>query len=347
MSENIKFKAGVGLDVGTANIAVCRQTEDGNFLNKFHRNLLYPLEISEESTDLLEKSEYLYIKSDNKYYVIGDDGLKLSRAIGGDVIRPMQNGLLSPSLKNSSELLFFIIKAVVGTPLFDKEPLRFSVPANSCDVDNDNTFHKVVLERFLNQLSFSAKSINEALCICFDSVPILKSEDKDIPLSGITISCGAGQWNIAMSLKGLNLVEFSCTKSGDWLDEQVAKVTGVSKSKVIKIKESELDLNKDDPDRVLSALKIYYEQLVDRMLNLISNRFREKSNEMDGKIEIVVAGGTSMVPGFCDLLEKRIREIKLPFDIYRVRHAIQPFFSVSQGANIRAQADFEKTNKNK
>lgn len=341
--ENIKFRKGVGLDCGTSNICLCRQTEDGVFINKFYRNALYPLDVSDEAKDLVEKSNYLYINTNNKYYVVGQDAYSLACAIGKDnVVRPMKNGLLNPSLNESSELLFFILKTIVGSPLVENEPLRFSLPANSCDVENDNTFHKMVLENFFNKLGFKSKSINEAVCINYDSNCIMKTKDGDVPLSGITCSCGAGQWNISLSLKGLSLVEFSCTKSGDWLDEQVSKVTGFSISKVMKIKETQLDLNKDNPDRVHQALFIYYNELISRMLNLISNKFKEHSSEMDGQIEIVVAGGTSMPKGFCSLFEKKIKEVKLPFDIYRVRHAEQPFFAVSNGACLRSIADNQK-----
>ena len=155
-------------------------------------------------------------------------------------------------------------------------------------------------------------------------------------------------WNLSLSFKGLSLVEFSCTKSGDHLDEQVAKATGISKNKVIKIKEKQLDLNNVDiSDRVQAALSIYYDEMLDRMAHHICNEFREKSSDMDGEIEIVVAGGTSMAPGFCDRLEKSIKRQDMPFNIYRVRHSETPFYSVSQGACIRAQADYAKSQKGK
>ena len=75
--KEIKFKPGVGVDVGTSNIVVVRQTEDGTFVNKFHRNMLFPLDITDESADLLERSNYFFVKVGKKYYVIGEDALSL------------------------------------------------------------------------------------------------------------------------------------------------------------------------------------------------------------------------------------------------------------------------------
>lgn len=344
----VEFKPGVGLDVGTSNIVVARQAKDGTFVNRFHRNMLYPMEISDESADLLERSNYLFVKVQDKYFVVGEDALKLVNAIGkGQVVRPMQDGILNPKLKESSELLFYIIKAVVGDPIVKGEPLRFSYPANPIDRDLDNLFHKMILNQFLGgQLGYDAKPVNEAMCIAFDCNPIMKAEEGDVPLSGITMSFGGGMVNVVLAYKGVSLVEFSCTKSGDFIDEQTSKVTGVSTSKVIKIKEKSLNLEKiDSSDRIQTALSIYHDEMMERIAKSICTQFKEKSSEMDGKIEVVVAGGTSMPTGFCKRFESVLKKANMPFDIYRVRQSETPFYSVSQGACIRAQADFAKSQK--
>jgi len=349
--EESEFKPGVGVDVGTCNIVVARQKKDGTFVNKFHRNMLYPLNVSDESEELLERGDYLYVKVDNKYYVVGEDALRLVRAIGsGEVVRPMKDGILNPSLKSSSELLFYIIKAVVGKPMSEKEPLRFSLPADPIDVEKmNNLFHNMLLNKFFTQMGYNPKPVNEAMCICYDSNPIMKSEDEgDVPLSGIVCSCGGGMWNIALSYKGIGLLEFSCTKSGDYLDELVSQMTGVSVSKVIKTKEKNLDLEiVPVTDNVLQALSIYYDEMIDRMVHYINTEFQDKNSEMDGKIEVVVAGGTSMANGFCRRLAEAIEGSEFPFEIYGVRHAKDPFHAVSQGACIRAQADYEKSKSKK
>ena len=344
-----EYKPGCGVDVGTSNIVVARQKKDGTFVNKFHRDMLYPLDVSDEAADLLERSDYLYVKVGNVYNIIGEDALKLVSAIGkGEIIRPMKDGILNPSLKESSELLFYIIKAVIGEPLIKNEPLRFSVPANPVDRDLDNRFHEMMLKNFFVKLGYDAKPVNEASCIGYDNNPIMKEEgEPDAPLSGICCSFGGGMVNVALMYKGLSLVEFSCTKSGDHIDEQASQVTGKPQSKIIKIKEKKLDLNNVDMnDRVQAALGIYYDEMLDRIVHYICREFKNKDSEMEGSIEIVVAGGTSMAPGFCNRLEEAFKKVDMPFDIYRVRHAESPFYSVSQGACIRAQADYAKLDKN-
>lgn len=339
-----KFKPGVGVDVGTSNIVVARQTEDGVFVNRFHRDMLYPLDASEEAIDLLERSDYLHVKVGSKYYIVGEDALRLVNALGkGEVIRPMQDGILNPNLKESSELLFYIIKAVVGDPIIDNEPLRFSVPANPIDRDLDNLFHQMVLNNFFSQMGYDAKPVNEAMCVAYDCAPLAKTDDGDMPLTGVSISCGGGMTNVAFSLKGMSLNAFSITKSGDYIDEQASKVTGVQISKIIKMKEKKLDLSSNDmSDRALSALRIYYQEVINRIIFHMSKEFTDKNAEIDGEIEVVIAGGTSMPNGYCKMFHESLKKSDFPFKVYNVRHSKTPFYSVSQGACIRAQADYKK-----
>jgi len=349
MEKEYRFKPGIGVDIGTANIVITRQTEDGSFINKFHRNMLYPLDISDESSDLLDRGDYLYVKTNDKYYIIGEDALNVCNAISSNtntIVRPMKDGILNPNLKESSDLLFYIIKAILGKPLVEKESLRFTCPANSINTDNDNRFHQMILTNFFTQLGFTAKPMNEALGIVYSTNPVMKSEGKDIPLTGIAMSWGAGMVNVVACFKGLSTAEFSCTKSGDNIDEQVEKVTGISRSKVVKVKEKTLDLdNVDMSDRVQAALSIYYDETIERILFNINKQFREKKNEMDGEIEIVVAGGTSMAKGFIGRMEKIVKKTNLPFKIYQVRHSTNPFYAVAEGTCIRAMADHAKSQK--
>lgn len=342
--ESDDYLPGCGVDIGTSNIVVARRKKDGTFVNRFHRNMLYPLDISEEAQDLLEKSSYLYVKVGDKYFVVGEDALTLVNAIGkGEVVRPMKDGILNPSLKESTELLFYIIKAVVGDPIVEGETLRFSVPADPVDADINNKFHEMILTNFFQRMGYKSKPVNEAMCIAYDCNPIMKDEGEEIPLSGISMSNGGGMTNIALSFKGLALQEFSITKSGDYIDEQAALMTGSKNSKVIKIKEKGLNLNEFDlNNRIESALVVYYDEMIDRMIHHASNKFKGLDSEMDGEIEIVVAGGTSMVPGFCERLDQSIQRAEFPFKVYRIRHSNTPFYSVSQGACIRAQADYTK-----
>jgi len=345
MSEEAKYLPGVGVDVGTANIVVSRQDVDGNFVNTTHRNMLYELDENDESSDLLERGDYLYAKFDGKYYVIGKDALSLVNALGtGQVMRPMQDGLLNPQLKSSQELLFHIIKAVLGEPVVENEPLRFSVPANPVDrPEMDNIFHQMIIKQFLDGAGFDASQLNEAMGVVYDLAPVMKTDDGVVPLTGFGVSMGGGMFNVAGAYKGLPVCEFSITKSGDYIDSQVAQVTGMPVTKITKIKETKLDLNNvDTSNRALAALSIYYDETIKRAVLNIKAELAKSNHDFEGPCEIVIAGGTALIPGTVDRFRAITEKEEMPFDMLGVRLSEHPFYSVAQGMCLRARSDWEK-----
>ena len=347
--EKVVFTGGCGIDVGTANLVVTRRTESGAFVARHHRNMLFELDASDEALDLLSRGDFLYVKSGNKYFVIGEDALRLATALAGEVIRPMSQGILNPSIKKSQELLFQIISAVVGKPVCEKEALRFSVPANIFDApDNNGTFHEMVLTSFFESMGYSPKPVNEALANLYCEAPYM--EDKTgakIPLSGMSISCGAGLVNACVAFKGMSVCEFSLSKSGDYIDKQVSNVTGESIPRVIGIKENKLDLSTPDRgDVVIQALEIYYDEFIRRIFVTMSKELTKRNVRMDYPIKIAVCGGTAMVPGFIDRVSLVMKSASLPFEAKEIVLVKNPFLSVSYGCCILAISDMARSSRN-
>jgi hypothetical protein len=343
--EEVKYLPGVGLDVGTANIVVSRQSEDGNFVNTTCRNMLFELPVSDESADLLERGGYLYAKCDDKYFVIGKDALALVNALGtGEVVRPMKDGLLNPELKQSQELLFNIIGALVGGPRCEREPIRFSVPANPVDApEKNNVFHQMIIQSFLASKGYEAVPLNEGLGVVYDCNPVMRDGERNVDLTGFGISMGGGMFNVAGAYKGLSICEFSVTKSGDYIDQQASTVTGVPLSKVTKAKETRLDLGKVDfSDRVLAALSIYYDETISRAIENIKAELAKSDRDFEGPCEVVLAGGTALIPGVAARFEEKLNKESLPFDVFGVRLSDNPFYSVAQGMCLRARSDWFK-----
>jgi len=345
MADNSELLPGVGLDVGTANIVVSRQDVDGNFVNTKCRNMLFEIGASEESADLLKRGDYLYAECDGKYFVIGKDALSLVNALGqGEVMRPMKDGLLNPELKESQELLFHIIRALVGEPLAEGEPVRFSVPGNPVDApEMNNIFHQMVIQRFLSGAGYDAVALNEGMGVVYDCNPVMDDDGSEIGLTGFGISMGGGMFNVAGSYKGLSVCEFSVTKSGDYIDQQAAQVTGLPVSKITKIKETKLDLSEVDySDRAIAALSIYYDETISRAAKTIKSELAKTDRDFEGACEVVVAGGTALIPGVSERFREILDKEKLPFDVLGVRLSENPFYSVAQGMCLRARADWEK-----
>jgi actin-related protein len=86
------------------------------------------------------------------------------------------------------------------------------------------------------------------------------------------------------------------------------------------------------------SLDIFYQNMIEYTLNALSEKFNKLDNRIETPLEIVVAGGTSMVPGFMAKFEAVLNSLKLPFNVKGVRHAANPFYAVSNGCLAKAIA---------
>ena len=56
-------------------------------------------------------------------------------------------------------------------------------------------------------------------------------------------------------------------------------------------------------------------------------------------IEIVCAGGTSMIGGFIEVFQDEFQSIKFPIEVKNIRRAEDPLFSVSKGCLVASLSD--------
>lgn len=156
--------------------------------------------------------------------------------------------------------------------------------------------------------------------------------------------------NVCLLYQGINVLQFSTSRSGDYIDRSVSNALGMVPNKVTSIKEKKfsLDMNfmqekNKKTRRVLESLNYYYDAMINYTLKNIINKFNEDAEiDVDEELPIVVSGGTSQVDGFIDLFNNVLSRYELPFTISEVRSASNPLTCVSEGLLIKTMADFNK-----
>lgn len=326
---------GKGLDVGTANLLSAKHNGDKNPAIKRERNMF--LEIPSEfqkNRKMLTQLNVPYVSYRDRLFVLGDAAFNLANMFGKDVRRPMSSGFLHSQEKDAIPMLRFIIEHLLGTPSMDQEPVYFCVPAPSIDVENDTVYHQGVLEGLLKKLGYTPHAINEGHAVIY-------SELADQEFTGIGISCGGGMFNICVAYKSIPAVTFSVGRGGDWIDEHVAKVMGLSCTRAIDIKEA-AGLNLSNPrSREEEAVVLYYRNLIEYVLKNLAQRFSTTHDvpRFSDPVQIVVAGGSSMVGGFVDVFTEELGKVDFPLQISGVRIAEEPLTSVVRGCLIAASLD--------
>ncbi len=337
MSKDEKLKSdevGKGLDVGTAFI-YCAQKTGPDVTFRFQRDAFFDIEYSEFTRGILEKSDVKYVLSNGKIYVVGDNAIKFANAFGRNLRRPMRGGVISPREEEALPVLEVIIKSVLGEPSEKEEICYYSVPGTPIDADFDTIYHQNVIKEFLEKWGYKPKPINEGLATVFSEL----TEDN---FTGMGISFGGGMTNVCLAIMGMPAISFSIARAGDWIDEEAAKATNQSISKITTFKETFFNLKKQEGSmtRVEQAILIYYEHLIEYVLEQIKRGFKKKTNlELGEPITMVISGGTAKPPGFIERFKAMSARTDFPFKIKEIRLASYPLYAVAKGALIAAIAN--------
>jgi hypothetical protein len=333
-------------------------TEEPEFT--VERNCFLQAATTDDTEDTLKENNWTYAKHADSYYILGEDAIKLKNLLTvgtkddaiivtkiGELRRPMKNGILNTGEeKLSVAIIQKLIANLIGNPTQPGEVLCFCTPGDPVDKNLSVVFHRTMVMNFLKGLGYSVECIPEALAIVFSQRPVAEDPTEaggEAPFSGIAFSFGAGMANICFAWKKMPLINFSVAQSGDFIDEQAAKIAGINVSAMTRYKENHLDLNNIDySDMRQASLDIFYQNTIEHALNNFAEKFNQLDNQIDAPLEIVIAGGTASVPGFIDKFQSVISGLELPFKVKNVRMAENPFFAVSHGCLVKAMATEKK-----
>jgi actin-like ATPase involved in cell morphogenesis len=330
---NSKFEAGRGLDVGTANLASAVQDKEGNVTIKIQRNAFIDIDADDYTRNMLTKLNVQYVAINGKMVVVGDPAFELANILNRETRRPMKGGVISPNENEAMPIEKLLLETLLGSPNGQDERCYFSVPADPIDADFNVVYHKGVFGGLLKKLGFEPKPLLEGHAVVF-------SELAEDDFTGIGISCGGGMFNVCVSYKSIPALAFSTARGGDWIDRNVATVLGIKASRATAIKEKGVNLN-SPRNREEEAIEIYYRNLISYTLEAIKTRFESSAGmpSFPEPIEIVCAGGTSMIGGFIEVFQDEFQAIKFPIDVKNIRRAEDPLFSVAKGCLVAALSD--------
>lgn len=328
---------GKGLDIGTAFVKSAQGIE-GNIEFKILRNAFFEIEYTDFSKKIVDNSNIKYIVKDGKLYIVGDEALEFANMFNKETRRPLSKGVVSPTEKEAIPMMELLMKSVIGKPSYEGETIYFSVPGEPVDADFNLLYHIKMMEGFLKALGYTPKPINEGQAV-------ILSELAQEGFTGMGISFGGGMVNICLSFMSVPVFKFSVAKAGDWIDQQVAIAMHETVSRVSALKESALDLSKQEGlTKIERALSIYYNHLIEYVIENIKQEFNKEKIEprLTKPISIVLSGGTSLPDGFIDRFRQILELLIFPVAVSEVRMAAQPLNSVAKGALIAAQTEESK-----
>ncbi len=323
-------RTGVGLDIGTSYLVAAREVEANRVFVKNERNAFLSVRNDSSTGELLSKLRIKYAALENEMYVLGNLALELANIFNRETQRSMSAGILNPSEGQSIPILRLLIENILWAPRVEKEACCFSIPAQPIDREQDTVYHRGVFEGILRNIGFEPLIVDEGYAVVLSEL-----EYKDF--TGIGVSCGGGMVNICAAFKSVPVLSFSITRGGDWIDRSAASVLGIHASRVTSLKEQGLSL-KRPKTREEEAIAIYYRNYIHHFLENIAQVFGKNKDtpNFKGPVDIVFAGGASMVGDFMHVVKQEIKSVDMGFDIGNMKLADEPFTSVSRGCLFNA-----------
>jgi hypothetical protein len=321
----------VGLDVGTSKVVASRKKAKG-IETASQLNAFIPIPYSRFTETILGQSDIAYYHDGEELVIFGTATEKFANMFNADVHRPMADGMLNPKEKRAMPVLEAILAMMVPKARSQGEILAFSVPAAAQGRGSQLTYHEATLRQHFEAMGYRAVAINEGLAVIF-------GELEDNNFTGIGVSCGGGMCNATLAYLSIPSIMFSIAKGGDFIDEAVGAVVNEHATRVKVIKEESLDLSRKPKDKLERALHIYYEDVVETLVDALRKAISraEKLPKVDRPLPIVLAGGTAKPRGFKELFERTLTAKPLPVEISGIRMASEPLTATARGALIAAQ----------
>ncbi len=321
---------GVGLDVGTSNLVAARMTEKGEN-SVVSKNAFLYVRDDDTTKELLTRMNIPQQVINGKLCVVGKNAFDFSNYFDRRTQRSMNIGVINPLEREAIHVINLIVKKMLWEPRVPNEICSFSLPGQPVDSLIDITYHKNVIETMLSCFGYEPMPINEAFAVVL-------AELKEQKFTGIGVSCGGGMVNVCITYSSIVIAEFSIARGGDWIDQHAASAVDISVNKILIAKERGMSILRPE-NREEESIAIYYRQYIRYFLEQIAKVLHtpDTAARYDKPVDIVFAGGSSMVGGFIDVVRKEMRSVDLGVQINDARMATDPFLSVSRGCLLNAQ----------
>jgi actin-like ATPase involved in cell morphogenesis len=327
-----------GLDVGTCFlVGAKKQNENTDGETVSIRDAFVDIENQTATKNMLKMSKMKYIEDEDSIYIVGDQALTIANMFKKEIRRPLKAGVISAGETESEKILYLLLQSVLGEPDHEGEICFYSVPAPSVDTEMDVVYHEAMFRKLVEQHGFKAEPMNEAAAVVFANC-------QDTMFTGLGTSFGAGMVNTALLFQTMMGMQFSTSRSGDWIDESAAKAVGKTASQMMSIKEKGvnlLDPSEGDPKEIREreAIIIYYKNLISYTVDHIKKEFKTQGSsiQLNDPIPWVISGGTTQPKNFLEFFKQEFSKVKdFPFEISEIRMANDPLADVAKGLLIAA-----------
>jgi actin-like ATPase involved in cell morphogenesis len=327
-----------GLDCGTYNLIKAKRNKEGNIEYVKEVNAFVEMQIENRFLfNAMKKSGAKLIEREKVAYALGETACNLSYSMPNlELKRPMKDGCVNPRETNAFQILSVMLHSMIGEVEKDGEPLCYCVPANSINQETDVDYHQKILKTIFDKYEVNGKKVN-AFHIG-EGLAAVYGECFDKGMTAVGISFGSGQINFCFSNMAVPVFEFSIVNSGDWIDKQVAQVTGESITYVNKEK-TKVDLLKPPTNLMERAIQTQYRIMIEKTMKLIKDNLVKAGSKVrtENPVDIILVGGTASPNGFREYVKETVDLLDYPIKIGEIIKPADNLYTVAKGCLLAAE----------
>ena len=167
----------VGLDCGTSFYISAREKSI-----KKQRNAFLTVDgDAEQSKRMLKRQRIPFVEKAGKVHIVGKHAFNYAQIFSTATLRrPMKDGLLNPTEKDSLPILNAIIGELLGKSK-KEEVCVYCIPSKPIDVEREVSYHDDVLSTIIESYGYKAHKVEEAVALGYEGLV-------DNELTGVSIS---------------------------------------------------------------------------------------------------------------------------------------------------------------
>jgi hypothetical protein len=316
-----------GLHLGSSHIRAALPSADGSFVARAENAavLALPMDSSVDS-GMLTQMGVAFATIGGRIWVLGRSAFDFDDFfVGHDVTWPLLNGFLTTDRAELELPLRLIVDRVIGrteTP----GTIAVSVPSPPIEPEIDADQHARAVTAVVEGLGHRAHLVDEGLAVVL-------SEQAAADFTGVGMRVGAGRTHICAACFAEPVVSFSIPMGGDWLDEKIAEILGITSTQAEGLRRSTVDLARPEGPHAEVVSRAHRE-----LVTVALGHLRESADGVRGPVDVVLAGSPTRAKGFDTLVSEELAHTPMPFAIGSVRRAEHPELAVVRGCLTAAHA---------
>lgn len=294
---------------------------------------------------LLDRAGVSYAECDGNLVLIGDAAEEFARFLQVPCVNLLHGGRVPEGDPIGRQIIAILVDALLPVPGSDSEICCYTQAQLNLQARVEMSDPAALLERLIRLRGYIPQALPAGMALVL-------AEMVRESFTGIGLNWGAASCEISVAHCGKEVFSCSIPRGGQWIDEQIARESGLhcwdsfgnkllDCDRSARLKEafepSVLSPQTRDEERIARLFQDQTQHIVREAARLFATEPRLA--DLPRRLHLVCGGGSTRIPGFCELLQQQLEQAQFPFAIDSIRPAADVAYGTARGCLINAELE--------